>query len=64
VPDIGLGQNCEIRNAIVDKNARIGHSVRLVNRNGVSAETAETLFHRRRHHRHPQGRRHPDGTVI
>jgi glucose-1-phosphate adenylyltransferase len=41
VPDIGIGRDCEIRDAIVDKNARIGHGVRLVNRNGVAAETAD-----------------------
>ena len=41
VPDVGIGRDCEIRDAIVDKNARIGHGVRLVNRNGVAAETAD-----------------------
>jgi len=28
-PDIGVGQNCHIENAIIDKNARIGNNVRL-----------------------------------
>ena len=41
VPDVGIGRDCEIRDAIVDKNARIGHGVRLVNRNGLAAETAD-----------------------
>jgi glucose-1-phosphate adenylyltransferase len=41
VPDVGIGRDCEIRDAIVDKNARIGHGVRLVNRSGVAAETAD-----------------------
>lgn len=41
VPDIGVGRDCEIRNAIIDKNARIGHGVRLVNRSGTANETAE-----------------------
>jgi len=41
VPDVGIGRDCEIRDAIVDKNARIGHGVRLVNGNGVAAETAD-----------------------
>jgi glucose-1-phosphate adenylyltransferase len=41
VPDVGIGRDCEIRNAIIDKNARIGHGVRLVNRNGASAESAD-----------------------
>lgn len=29
MPAIGIGYNCEIRNAIVDRNARIGNNVRL-----------------------------------
>jgi glucose-1-phosphate adenylyltransferase len=41
-PDIGIGRDCEIRNAIIDKNARIGHGVRLVNRNGVESENADS----------------------
>ncbi len=41
IPDVGIGRDCEIRDAIVDKNARIGHGVRLVNRNGVAAQTAD-----------------------
>lgn len=28
-PDVGVGQNCFIENAIIDKNARIGNNVRL-----------------------------------
>lgn len=28
-PDIGVGENCVIENAIIDKNARIGNNVRL-----------------------------------
>lgn len=42
VPDMGIGRDCEIRDAIVDKNARIGHGVRLVNANGVASETADS----------------------
>jgi len=41
VPDVGIGRDCEIRNAIVDKNARIGHGVRLVNRAGTANASAE-----------------------
>ena len=29
IPDIGVGMNCEIKNAIIDKGARIGHNVKL-----------------------------------
>ncbi len=42
VPDMGIGRDCEIRDAIIDKNARIGHGVRLVNANGVASETADS----------------------
>ncbi len=42
IPDVGVGRDCEIRNAIVDKNARIGNGVRLVNAKSVSAEAAES----------------------
>jgi glucose-1-phosphate adenylyltransferase len=34
-PPIGIGREAEIRNAIIDKNARIGAGVRLVNEAGV-----------------------------
>ncbi|MCK7518362.1 MAG: hypothetical protein MZV64_11885 [Ignavibacteriales bacterium] len=45
LPDVGIGRDCEIRNAIIDKNARIGHGVRLVNRDGVAAdESADDLL--------------------
>ena len=42
VPDVGIGRDCEIRDAIIDKNARIGHGVRLVNRNGAAAASRRT----------------------
>lgn len=28
-PNIGIGKNCYIRNAIIDRNVRIGNNVRL-----------------------------------
>ena len=34
-PIVGLGRNIMVENAIIDKNARIGDDVRLVNENGV-----------------------------
>ncbi len=33
-PDIGIGAGSVIENAIVDKNARIGKNVRIVNEGG------------------------------
>ena len=31
IPDLGIGKNCHIRKAIVDKNVRIGDNVRILN---------------------------------
>jgi glucose-1-phosphate adenylyltransferase len=64
VPDIGIGRDCEILNAIIDKNARIGHGVRLVNKNGVAAETAESYSIVDGIIVVPKDAVIPDGTVI
>jgi glucose-1-phosphate adenylyltransferase len=64
VPAVGIGNDCEIRNAIVDKNARIGHGVRLVNANGVAAATAENYSIVDGIIVIPKGAIVPDGTVI
>jgi glucose-1-phosphate adenylyltransferase len=37
-PNIGIGRNTVIRKAIIDKNVRIGHDVKLVNLRGVENE--------------------------
>jgi len=42
LPDIGIGNDCEIRKVIIDKNARIGDGVKLVNQRGVVNEKAES----------------------
>jgi glucose-1-phosphate adenylyltransferase len=34
-PHIGIGERSIIKNAIIDKNARIGHNVQLVNKNQI-----------------------------
>jgi len=41
IPRIGIGQNCEIRNAIIDKNVRLGSNVRLVNAHNLKNEVKE-----------------------
>ena len=41
IPAIGIGAGSEVRRAIIDKNARIGRGVRLINRDGAANETAE-----------------------
>jgi glucose-1-phosphate adenylyltransferase len=63
-PDIGIGRGCEIRNAIIDKNARIGHGVRLVNQNGVESETTESYSIVDGITVVPKDAVIPDGTVI
>lgn len=64
IPDIGIGRGGEIRNAIIDKNARIGHGVKLVNRNGLRNETAESHVIVDGIIVIPKGAVIPDGTVI
>ena len=41
VPDIGLGRACEVRNAIIDKNARIGDGAKLVNSKNLVSENTD-----------------------
>jgi len=40
-PAMGIGRDCEVRAAIIDKNACIGNGVRLINARGVESENAE-----------------------
>jgi len=35
IPPVGIGNNCEIRNAIIDKNARIGENVKIINADNI-----------------------------
>jgi glucose-1-phosphate adenylyltransferase len=44
IPPLGIGNNCEIRNAIIDKNARIGHNVRIVNTENVDRKEGDGFF--------------------
>jgi glucose-1-phosphate adenylyltransferase len=41
IPNVGIGSDCEIRNSIIDKNARIGDGVKLINVKGVNDESHE-----------------------
>lgn len=38
---LGIGENCVIKNAIIDKNARIGDGCRLENKEGIQEYTSE-----------------------
>jgi glucose-1-phosphate adenylyltransferase len=64
VPDVGIGPDSEIRNAIIDKNARIGRGVKLVNRNAVAAKSAENHVIVNGIIVVPKSAVIPDGTVI
>jgi glucose-1-phosphate adenylyltransferase len=64
IPPIGIGRDCEIRNAIIDKNARIGQGVRLINARGVWDERAEAYCIVNGIVVIPKNAVLPDGTVI
>jgi glucose-1-phosphate adenylyltransferase len=42
VPPVGVGANTTIRNAIIDKNARIGRNVQIINKEGLVSVERET----------------------
>jgi glucose-1-phosphate adenylyltransferase len=65
-PRIGVGEGAVIRNAIVDKNARIGAGVRLVNERGVREAAAEdgSWYIRDRVIIVPKDTAVADGTVV
>jgi glucose-1-phosphate adenylyltransferase len=64
LPQIGIGRHCEIRNAIADKNARIGHGVRLINARGLTAEDTEDYVIKDGIIVVPKHAVIPDGTVV
>jgi glucose-1-phosphate adenylyltransferase len=64
IPNIGIGNDCEIQNAIIDKNARIGHGVKLLNVQGVQEEMAESYVIRDGIIVIPKNAIIPNGTVI
>lgn len=41
IPAIGIGDGCEIRDCILDRNARIGNNVKLINSRRIDNDTAE-----------------------
>jgi glucose-1-phosphate adenylyltransferase len=63
-PPIGIGHDCEIRNAIIDKNARIGNGVKLINARSVRDEQAENYVIVSGIIVVPKNGIIPDGTVI
>jgi glucose-1-phosphate adenylyltransferase len=64
LPPIGIGPDSEVRNAIIDKNARIGRGVRLVNRDARAEASAENHVIVGGIIVVPKGAVIPDGSVI
>ena len=66
IPHIGIGENCIIKRSIIDKNARIGKNVQLINSRGIDREdgTEGNYFIREGIILIPKNAIIPDGTVI
>ena len=64
LPPLGIGRNCLIRKAIIDKNARIGDNCRLVNQSGVQEYTSDLYCIRDGVIVVPKNTVIPEGTVI
>jgi len=64
VPPLGIGSDSVVERAIIDKNARIGKGVRIVNEAGVLEKDGDGWFIREGIVVVPKDRVIPDGTVI
>ncbi|MES1207425.1 MAG: glucose-1-phosphate adenylyltransferase [Pseudomonadota bacterium] len=64
LPPMGIGADCVIENAIIDKNARIGRGVRITNATGVQERDGEGYFIREGIVCVSKSGVIPDGTVI
>lgn len=66
IPRIGIGENTTVRRAIIDKNARIGSEVRLLNESGIeNADGPDGSYYiRDRIILVPKNATIPDGTVV
>ena len=64
VPPIGIGAESVIENAIIDKNARIGRGVKIVNQTGVNEKDGNGYFIREGIVIVAKNGIIPDGTVI
>ncbi len=63
-PPVGIGEESVIERAIVDKNARIGRGVRIVNQGGVQHADGKGYYIREGIVVVPKGAVVPDGTLI
>ncbi len=64
LPATGIGENSVVERAIVDKNARVGRDVRIVNEAGIQEIDGEGYYIRDGIVIIPKGGVIPDGTVI
>jgi len=64
VPPIGIGEDTVIEHAIIDKNARVGRGVRILNEAGVDEADGEDYYVRDRIVIIPKEGVIPDGMVI
>ena len=64
LPPIGIGRDCLIRGAIIDKNARVGDRVKLVNPRGIDYQETDDYVIRDGIIVVPKHAVIPDGTVI
>lgn len=64
VPPVGIGRGCQIENAIIDKNVRIGRNVRILNEAGIREGEGENYVIRDGIVVIARGTVIPDGTVI
>ena len=63
-PPVGIGPDCVIESAIVDKNARVGRGVRIVNEEGLQEKDGDGYYIREGIVFIPKEGVIPDGTVI
>jgi glucose-1-phosphate adenylyltransferase len=64
VPHVGIGDNCVIERAIIDKNARIGDNVRITGERSMDFVEEENYAIRDGIVVIPKNASIPDGTVI
>lgn len=63
-PSIGVGKNCHIKKAIIDKNARVGDNVKIINKNNLKTFDSDNVYIRDGIVIITKNARIPDGTVI
>ena len=64
IPNLGIGSNCVIKNAIIDLDTRIGDNVQLINREGITESFQESYAIRDGIIIVPKGSVIPANTII